>query len=243
MPQSYLYFPCSQAKTVTIVAHGLNNKPAAMMAFVETLLAWGSDVFLLQLSGHTLESSKMPLSGDAWIDDLYQTYQQAIVKARTSEPKPLYFLGYSLGALVNLHLITLKPGEIVYDKMVLLAPALSLRIQLTRLLQLATGLFPAHFSLPVKAYSLLYKMALAVEKSSFKSFAMPVLVIIDPKDEMVSYKKLAAWVAQLPSWQLYTLPKSTDVKSPYAHLILDEHSVGRQNWVRMLEQIKQFLDL
>jgi hypothetical protein len=87
-------------------------------------------------------------------------------------------------------------------------------------------------------------MAIRVEKSINHSVSMPVLVIIDPKDEMVSAKKLTSYIhTYLPSWRLYPLAKTSDKKSPYAHLIVDEGSLGMENWKRMLQQIRKFLEL
>lgn len=228
------------------------------MPLADQLCSWGSDVLLVQLTGHTTDSSITPLTEADWCLNLQETFQQAHAMITSGEPKPLYFLGYSLGALLNLYVLITRPGKFQYDKMVLVAPAFALRKHVHKFLQLATDMLPATLkipsltpkpyragtALPVKAYTLLNKMALEVDRSINQGVSMPVLVIIDPKDEMVSVKKLTRLItAQLPSWQLYTLPKTSDEQSPYAHLILDERAVGKENWVRMLQQIRKFLSL
>ncbi|QHT67737.1 alpha/beta hydrolase [Rhodocytophaga rosea] len=260
MRQSYIHLPATTGITqaVTLVVHGLNNKPSAMMPLADRLRSWGSDVLLVQLTGHTVDSSVTPFTEGDWCLNLQDTFQQATTLIQSGEPKPLYFLGYSLGALLNLYLILSHPGKFQYDKMVLLAPAFALRKPVNKLLQLATDILPAQMkipsftpkpyragtSLPVKAYTLLNTMAVRVEKSINQSVSMPVLVMIHPKDEMVSVKKMNGYINEyLPSWQLYTLPKTSDQQLPYAHLILDERSVGKENWDRMLQQIRVFLQL
>jgi esterase/lipase len=260
MRQSYIHLPATTgiSKSVTVVVHGLNNKPSAMMPLADQLRSWGSDVLLVQLAGHTTDSSTTPLTENDWCLNLQDAFEQATSIIRSGAPKPLYFLGYSLGALLNLYLLIHHPEKFRYDKMVLLAPAFALRKPVNKLLQLATDILPAQFkipsltpkpyragtALPVKAYTLLNRMGIRVEKSINHSVSMPVLVIIDPKDEMVSVKKFVRLLTScLPSWQLYVLPKTSDKKLPYAHLILDEHSVGKENWNRMLQQIRVFLQL
>src|SRR3954454_6758816 len=84
---------------VTLVAHGLNMKPAGMLAITQWLNEQGSDVYLVKLSGHHEDSIHIKnITSTQWEEEMMHAYaitKEALVKSGV----PLFFVGYSLGAL------------------------------------------------------------------------------------------------------------------------------------------------
>ena len=73
---------------------------------------------------------------------------------------------------------------------------------------------------------------------------MPTLVIIDPKDELISYPKLVQQVRQfqLTNYQILTLNADLrDRVGGYHHLILDRETMGASNWETATNAIAQHL--
>jgi alpha-beta hydrolase superfamily lysophospholipase len=105
-------------KAVTIAVPGLNMKPAPFLDIVNFLTQKGSDVILVHLTGHRNALQNLSeITRQTWLSDLLEAHQHAenLIK---NNPTPLYFLGFSLGALVNLDVMSHYPGIVHYDKMV-----------------------------------------------------------------------------------------------------------------------------
>ena len=74
----------------------------------------------------------------------------------------------------------------------------------------------------------------------------PTLIMIDPKDELVSEKGLRAMIEknQLSEWKIFKIQKQDpQLKSNYHHLIIDEASVGVDEWTIIKNNIREHLDL
>lgn len=248
------------SRAITVVVHGLNNKPAVMKDLADFLCSVGSDVVLVSLTGHLNDGQGMQyVTRKMWQDDLYGAYQYAVSINEKSEPRPLYFLGYSLGALINLDLITQLPQAVKYEKMVLLAPANALRKRVQFLKKISSVLLRRSWKIPslmprayradkftpVQAYRILFEIGAAIEKTAYVSLHIPTLIIIDPRDEMISVQKMQKMQERfnLKKWQLYILKSQPKGKYSYHHLILDESSAGKERWHNIQTQIKLFLQL
>jgi hypothetical protein len=73
---------------------------------------------------------------------------------------------------------------------------------------------------------------------------VPTLIFIDPKDELISYRKLKK--AELKDeWglcQVVELDSDLSYRSGnYHHLILDEATMGEKNWTMVVKTMKRFL--
>jgi hypothetical protein len=69
-------------------------------------------------------------------------------------------------------------------------------------------------------------------------------VLIDPKDELISYKRLQKWIQKhhLINYKVVTLdPDLTGRSKRFHHLILDEATMGKKNWQLATAQWKAFL--
>jgi esterase/lipase len=245
-------------KAVTIAVPGLNMKPRAFLEIVNFLTQNGSDVILVHLTGHRNDSQNLrEITRQAWSSDLLEAYQQAGTLMKNN-PTPLYFIGFSVGALVNLDVLSHYPGIVHYDKMVLLAPANALRwrshlIKFFFLLGRKFGIpsrqpkeYRSRDKTPVQAYKVLFEMKKSIEKHNYLNLNIPTMVVIDEKDELISLGNLKKIINkyQLTHWHVYTLDSQYVGKDTgYHHLIIDENTMGTGNWHRFQSRIKAFFNL
>lgn len=251
------FFATNGQKTaVTVVSHGLNNKPTVMLPLVEYLNDSGSDVYLLKLFGHREDSSNLKnLNGDIWLGESLNAYHQAREMAEKNEV-PLYFLGYSLGALVAQYMVFESNGEDRFDRQVLLAPATALRGRSG--LVKATFILPGHWKLPsytpeayranegiqINAYKVLFGLEHQLRKGKFSNLNIPTLLIMDKKDELVSFRRINKYIDEygLTEYRVLSLdPSLEDRATKYHHLIVDEPTMGVENWELVRKKIKEFL--
>ena len=252
------FFPSGiqPGKALTIAAPGLNMKPAAFLEIVNFLTQKGSDVILVHLTGHRNDSQNLSeISRQAWLSDLLEAYGHAEALIKNS-PRPIYFIGFSLGALVNLDMMSHYPGIVHYDKMVLLAPANALR----RRSHLIKFFFPlgrkfgipsrqpkeyrCRDKIPVQAYKVLFEMKKSIENQNYLNLNIPTMVVIDENDELISLGNLKMIINkyQLTHWDVCTLDSRYVGKdSGYHHLIIDENTMGTENWHCFQSKIEVFL--
>lgn len=243
-------------KAVTIAVPGLNMKPAAFLEIVNFLTQQGSDVILAHLTGHRNDSQNLSeITRQAWLSNLLEAHQHAETLIKNN-PRPMYFIGFSLGALANLDVLSHYPGIVHYDKMVLLAPANALRRR-SHLIKFFFFLgrkfeIPSHQpkeyrsrdKTPVQAYKVLFEMKKSIENHNYLNLNIPTLVVIDEKDELISLRKLKKIINkyQLTHWHVYTLDSQYVGKDTgYHHLIIDENTMGTGNWHRFQSRINAFL--
>jgi esterase/lipase len=261
MSEPGAFFPSliNPAKAITIIVHGLNNKPSAMMPLVHFMQILGSDVFLVSLSGHTDNwSDPGSITRNQWLEDIFKVYTQVKARKGNDSTHRMYFLGFSLGALANLDLMCSKPGEITYDKMILLGPANALRNHAQVFQGLTKAILPGSWKIPslvptayraskftpVQAYKILFEMERSLQKTACSQLNIPTLIFIDPKDELVSLRGLRKFIDRfnLTNWQIITIHKPLTRTSTYHHLILDEKSTGVENWSLIQASIRSFLN-
>lgn len=251
-----IYYPASlPVKAVTLVVHGLNVKPGAMLPLINWLNEEGSDVCLVRLAGH--HENSIPLHEVSFVDwesSVRRGYDYA-KNIATLNRVPLIFLGYSLGALLGQVLIS-SDERIVFDKQVLLAPATALRkrVNLVRFLFLLgdrrtlPGFTPADYRankrLPIKVYKILFKMNSDLLKTACQKLNIPTLVFIDPKDELISYTKLSWFCRRYGLTRHELVPLDSDPlgqERQYHHLILNEKVMGKKNWEMMTRKMQSFI--
>src|SRR5689334_16365563 len=102
-------------------------KPAGMLAITQWLNEQGSDVYLVKLSGHYEDSIHIKhITSTLWEEEMLHAY--AIAKKAAIESRvPLFFLGYSLGALLGQALMLSLKEDNIFDRQVLIAPATAVR--------------------------------------------------------------------------------------------------------------------
>ncbi len=241
---------------VALVIHGLNLRPSKMESIIKLLTDSGIDVLNLSLRGHgqnyfhekdvdtreaRMEAFKT-VSYKLWMDETHRAYVHA--RKRGDEKKaPLFLVGFSMGGLMGADLLV-SHGDVRFDRMVLLAPALDIHglHYVAKLLSLFPGLvlpsftsksYLANNGTPMAAYNALFETIQHFNQHVGAKLNVPTIIFIDPKDELVSYRKLKQRVEKesLDRWQIRLLEKGkTGVQEKMHHLIIDEPSVGTDTW-------------
>ncbi|HEX2534849.1 MAG TPA: alpha/beta fold hydrolase [Chitinophagaceae bacterium] len=257
MEPAITFYPASlpQRTAVTLVVHGLNLKPSAMLPLVHWLSCRGSEVYLVHLSGHGEGSREMKeVTPGLWAGEMQEGYDRAR-RAAAESGVPLYFLGYSLGALLGQSMIAGQQEGAAFDKQVLVAPAIGIRrhAYALRLLFPLGGKrtlpsftpvgYRANPSLPLSVYRILFDEERKVLRSGFGPLRIPTLVVMDPRDELVSYRRWQQIAYNhLSSCRLLSLDPNLEGRNHrYHHLVIDERTMGKANWERFTGALDGFL--
>jgi hypothetical protein len=252
------YHPTPQQKktAVTLVVHGFNNRPAAMLPLIQWLNSQGSDVWLVSLTGHRESATDLAnLTSTVWQQEMLDGYEAA-KNAAAEQNVPLYFLGYSLGALLGQTMLVLPMKSAPFDKQVLLAPAIAFRRRASLLRfffflgwpaslpSFTPAAYRVNRSLPLSAYRVLFGEEAKLQKAEGGKLNFPTLVLLDPKDELISFKRLLQLIGcfGLTKYRVVRLnDQLKGRKERYHHLILDEQTMGKENWALAMAEIRAFL--
>ena len=246
---------------VALVIHGLNLHPDRMGPVVENLNRSGIDALGLSLRGHganydprldmdadeaRLETFKN-VSYTLWLNEAYLAYRQ-VQKRAQQHNVPVFLTAFSIGGLIGLDLLISNP-DVHFDKMVLLAPAISLHatVYLERILSpfphlvipsLADDDYLANKKgTPVAAYNALFEALNHFEENAGSKLNIPALIFIDKKDEFIPWRGLKELVEEhkLDQWQFYIVQKEKEmVAGTFHHHILDASSTGEGVWQAMM---------
>jgi pimeloyl-ACP methyl ester carboxylesterase len=243
-------------RAVALVIHGLNFNPVRMASIIAALNEAGVDAARLSLRGHGLNFERRQGLGEnearlkafkgvsyrIWFQETLMGYEQARQTAR-SHRVPLVLIGFSYGGLMGLDLLASRE-DVRFQGAVLFAPALSLRgwdyaIRLfspfPRLVipTLAPAEYLANPGTPMAGYNALFETLDHFESHIGLKLNIPVLVIMDPGDELVSFdglKRLAAG-HHLSRWRYYPVQNHRSLlNGTLRHIIIDEASVGKAVW-------------
>jgi pimeloyl-ACP methyl ester carboxylesterase len=245
-------WPVSSATGVALVLHGLNLKPEKMDGIANTLAERGVIVLRGSLTGHIDEREPLfSVTPEKLISDCLALY----TAARDTSQRfgvPLYFVGYSFGSLVALDLME-RYRHVRFDRLVLFAPALTPRplthaVVLLGKRRLVPSRTPAdyrmHDGVPAAAYQAMFRMISHLKESGYGDVNQPAIVFIDSEDELLSYRALLDLTRlHLNLWRVVTVSTGrsrNDVS--YHHLIIDEDSVGTEQWRLIQKEMNGFLD-
>ena len=223
-----------------------------MLPLIQWLNGRGSEVYLLQLAGHRPGSADpAQVTAELWRQEIKTVYGLARAAAE-SEGLPLYFLGYSLGALLAQSVLALPAEAPPFERQVLLAPALSLRrrtgllrwlcgFQLNLLLPSFTPVtYRANKSLPLSIYRILFAEVDRLQNKNLQQLNVPTLVIMDAKDELVSSRGLRRLIEK-QGLNKYRLLLLAGRRQRFRHLILDRETMGAENWAKATAAMEVFL--
>ncbi len=252
---------------VALVVHGLNLNPDRMTNLIRILNTMGIGALQVSLKGHGDNFEPLPgmaladarmeafksVSHQIWADDFLKAYRY-IMQLRPDPDVPLFLIADSFGALLALDL-SLNEPDVEFGRMVLFAPAVSMRGRnsLIRLLSpfprfvvpsLSPGFYKANRGTPQTAYAVVFETLARFERSIGPKINIPTLVFIDPKDELVSYEGLRALLKQheLDRWRVFRVEKDmTTAATRIHHLIIDPASVGQSTWRGMMERMHRHL--
>jgi len=251
-------------KGVALVVHGLNLRPERMHSIITVLNEAGIDVLNLSLRGHgnnyakninvsiddaRLESFRT-VSYGVWLDEVYKAYVK--VRERAARKKvPVLFIGYSLGGLMGCNLALSHP-DVLYDRMVLFAPALNVTVKSYFLKALMPfpnlvidSLSPISYrsneGTPMAAYRALFEAIEYFKDNNNDRINTATIIFIDEKDEFISYSSLKEMIAlkNLSLWHIAMVRKDNDVEGKMSnHLIIDRESVGEKMWTEVIHALK-----
>ena len=234
--QNLSQFP--DAKAACLLVHGLNNKPQVLLDIAQLLESMSLPMVMVSLTGHQNDFEKLnSISKEAWTEDVLEGYD--LIKSRFEQ---IYLIGFSLGGSIGLDIIS---SSRLFDKMILLAPAIAPRIPV-RLLEYISPILPslplyslapenyiANKYLPLKAYEVLLDIFKSVHKKQFAHANVPTLLIADPKDETMSLSDIRKLMVRfkLSNWKVLLLNSDNVVsKVRFHHLIIDREAMGLENW-------------
>ncbi len=231
-------------KAIALVAHGLNLKPSKMNALAKVLTSNGTEVLRVSLAGHR-GSKKEGLftTHQTWRNEFQAHYCLAKKRAQSLNV-PLYFLGFSLGALAGVDFLNTQVSHLV-EKMVLISPATD--VHWYSKIPGNLGWIGGRISLPsknIKAYRSQPSTSLAsyramkesqesLDEISLSSLNIPTMIFVDPDDELVSLKKINKRInkQRLDNWKTKSINNSgSTLKKTYHHLVVDKASMGSHQW-------------
>lgn len=248
------WFEAAKPQGVVLAFHGLNNTPTMMDALASHLQNEGFSVLRGGLAGHGQgDEAFRTVTRVQWLDDVRLHYCTAKTEADRLGV-PLHFLGFSLGALMEMDFLT-SHAQVSVSRAALFAPALTPRwysalLRGSRWIPrvMLPGYTPrdyrAHSGTTGAAYHALFQAADALETADAAPLRIPVLAFIDPDDMTVSYRGLQTFVRSrsLTSWRIETTTtEGGSVSGSKHHLIIDPASLGETEWKRVSNELVRFL--
>ncbi len=264
-PDFVTVLPASKAvKGVVLMVHGLNNNPSRFLPLAKKLNSRQQVVVLVKLEGHDMSvknaswrlSRFRKVTPEIWARQFSESYAYARQIANHHNA-PLFAITYSLGGLLTVNGM-LSSDEITFNKVVLLAPAISLRWYSTLLWPLTffpsltlPGFSPdeyrANSGTPMAAYNALFSLRdqvhARVNSKLTPGINQASLILMTETDELVSYSGIQDWIQQnrLDRWSIVAVTKSPDNQTSFDHLMVDEAAMGKQGWQRLWREISVFL--
>jgi len=225
-----------------------------MLSLVDWFNNHGCDAYLVKLAGHYEDSiDSAHITGHDWQQDIMNGYTVA-KQAAALHRIPLLFLGYSLGGLLGVDMILSAGNGIGIEKQILLAPATAIRSSAYLLKVFFFGKklylpsftpakYKANDKLSVNAYKIMFSIVRSVSQST-RRIKIPTLVVIDKKDELISYKKLRRFLHRFVNAHYELLQLDSDMSQRYGgyhHLIINQETMGVANWKMFTEKMTSFL--
>jgi hypothetical protein len=243
-----------------LVCHGLNLKPAKMEPLSSIFEKLGFVRHTIILKGHNPSDSLddfRNVSAEKWRAEFLAAFLNP-----ERAPGPLATLTFSLGAACYLAALSRlwRENRANYrepDFHVLLAPALATHFW-TRATKILGGLprfvipsaspkhYRCHRGTPVAAYSALFDLMEEIGTAAKLGFRLnnPVLLIINPKDELVSLRNSAKLLDILTNGRyepLHINNVNGRIRPKYAHLVLDPDCLGEIQFQIVADRIQSFV--
>lgn len=240
-------------KGVAVVIHGLNLDPEKMNPLIDFLKTMNISSLKVRLKGHrgSLDEFKN-VSREIWFREVEKSFSEAFNYARKKN-LPVVFLGYSLGALTGLDVLTNK-NRFKFKGAILFAPAISVK-KISRKVMVFKNLnnrftvpsrsprkYRANWGTPLPAYEALFSHNDELKKR-YSKLNFPLICFIDKKDELIDYRELVNIVSdhKLDKWKLVDIEKDKSAKYSSRHLIIDQASLGKETWEKVLLEMEFFL--
>ena len=251
-------FPSKSAKVrgVVIVAHGANLRPTRMDELSLSLQENGFTVLRPGFTGHCPSDPHgfAKVSAEEWLADARRFHAEAKQLAHAANA-PLYLAAYSFSAPIFM----VQHQELPFDKRILFAPAFETKwwYPAARLLAWALPLSFRYKSMNMADYrannygGAASARALDIILSRWKrelapnlQDAVPTLLFMDPKDELLSYQATKNFLVEKnwSNWRLEDISNAgATTSSKMHHLVIDSASLGKAEWERVVKLSLQFL--
>ncbi|MBF0299753.1 MAG: hypothetical protein HQK51_13595 [Oligoflexia bacterium] len=198
------------------------------------------------------------------VQDGYELSKDLMRKnERENKKMKFIFVGYSLGAALGFDLIrSVKNEDRIFDKMILLAPAITLRWY-TKLIK-AFYIFGEEFNISsrnhpeyrykdsttIAEYKALFNILEENENklsSKSRDINISTLVLMDSQDELISFENTKEFIKKntLTKWSFQEIKKDATLKKQKIpkHLIVDENAIGVDAWKKLKQQIILFINI
>jgi len=245
----------SSQRGVAVIVPGLNVCPHGMRELAAWFNEQGFDVLTVPLVGQSSkEDNQIELSTDLWIGQIAATYSRARSQAKDGM---VVAVGYSLGAALLVDLLNNSP-EIHFDRIVMLAPAVSLTC-ISTLARLLLPLRHLGVSLPsmsperlrcsgwttLQSYSALFEAVDRADGVTNQSTlrTTPLLIAMSRDDELVSFQGVERWklANKLTRANLIALLPVAQSSDSFAHTIIDSQGLGVAEWRELMGAMERFL--
>jgi alpha-beta hydrolase superfamily lysophospholipase len=237
------WFLAENPKGVVLMIHGVGMQAKGMNPLMQPLVDSGFDVLRVTLYSHGGSTIQKNASRTEWLNEFFEAY--CLARAHAQEKNlPFYFAGYSLGALVNLDLMNSGYREnIIYDKMAMLAPAITLHKKVESLHQIWWFGFVVMPKARVRAFHSLLDTYRHLQKQKWEQ-NIPSIIFLDKKDELVSQKKLQNKLEEfkLTNWREIEISNENYEEKKEHHYIIYPPALGKVQWKAMVDQIINFFD-
>ena len=238
-----------------LVVHGLNNRPEIMDPLIGVINQTGFDALLVTLRGHNGEEGELAaVELDDWPNDIKTGFSLISSEGRSSH---LAVLAFSLGGIAAIESTKREFTSPKPDSLILIAPplALSARSNLIRLMlpgrffnlglpSLTPNGYRIYDHTPLKAYNTTFDLIRSVENDPGQiARTTPTSIFVSAEDEMVSLAGIRHWLKnkQLNNWTVEELRPKAEIKPSFAHLVVDEPTLGTAEWQRLCAEIKTIL--
>lgn len=221
-----------------IFAHGLNLDPTKLMPLREVVHELGGESALLTLAGH---KSQYDLNLLATLT--LEQIEEDFIKTYNGHFRDSIFVGQSFGCLIYAKLVAEKRIQEA-RKNIFFSPAFEIHTILKLSLVLPKNLwiksknfvgYRYHDKLPVHLYTEINRANLGFSGEQIMGLKNSSLLMIDPKDELVPYKRLVKKIERNSQIKLVTF----ETHKPY-HLIIDKNTTG-ESWNLLTKTMQDFI--
>ncbi len=254
LSQWFLTPQAKKRKGVVLSIHGLNNDPRSMSDMVHHFNQLGYDVLNAALYGHRGSLREMKTANYFVLLEHARLHLCELIERAQGDP--IIFLGYSIGAILQGNLLYEFPELVKQQlKIIWIAPT----VQLRRLSRFLTGMVSGQLVIPslnVRSYmanygtSLNAYSALNYGRKKFNQhftdnphLMPPTLIIINPKDEFISWPLSQELFSPHPQIQLASISnRDSTLRRRIHHLIIDRASLGEASWQHLTHLMQEFLN-
>jgi pimeloyl-ACP methyl ester carboxylesterase len=238
-------------KTAVLI-HGLNTIPGIMHDIEEVFIRNSYTVISITLPGHG-DSQEVLEPVEAWTTAAFDGLQRGRKIAGESE---LVLVGYSLGGALAV-LASIQPSAPKIDKIVLIAPALGIKVPLSILRignlpllgkipipSIAPRQIRRWCSIPLEWYGAIPKVLDKIDAHLIpeKIRKTTTTLVLNPRDEVISVLETEKWLRKhslIDTWSVKTITSDASPPERFEHNLVERSAVGEQGWSELVEVLTQ----